>query len=322
MADVPQVVKALMTSSDEGIRSKSKEITTPNIRKSVFNNKGMQNEEHHAIIPTVLPLPLGIVGDELTLYRMVCVRYLMSLSPDYEHDETIAETAINGLPFKAKGSIPRVIGWKQFANEKNPTERLLPPLVDGEKVRVVNSRISEGKTTPPPYFTEGAFVDEEMGGIAKYVSDPKIKSILKEKSGIGTAATRADTVETLKRRGYAWVNADGLLMDTKMGRKLINVLPLKLTAPDMTAKWEIELKQVSQGTLTPFEFIDGVKLFVKGGVKWFESQKGLISIEADKSENVGDKKAASSKKPRAASTTARKPRAASTTPRKPREKKV
>jgi DNA topoisomerase-3 len=275
--EIPQVMDALRNAPDADIERIAKAITDPMPRSAVFSAKGMEGEEHHAIIPTGKPLPQGITGPQRDLYRLVAMRYLLSLCPDYEHDETVAELALPPLVFKAKGSIPRVMGWRAYSGDK-PTETVLPPMQDGEKARVHATRLAEGKTTPPSYYMEGSLVDEEMGSIAKYVEDPRIKAVLKETSGIGTSATRAAIIETLKKRGYIYVDEKGFVRDTPAGRALIEALPDRLTKPDMTAKWEMDLKQVVQGSMTADSFMEGIRLFVQGGVRWFAARQGQTMI--------------------------------------------
>jgi len=294
-AEVPKVMTALRQAPDPGLAQVAQAITDPNPRSSVFSSKGMEGEEHHAIIPTGKPLPQGVSGAQRDLYRLVAMRYLLSLCPDYEHDETVVALQIGDLQLKAKGSIPRVIGWKAHSGDK-PSETTLPPMQDGEKARVLATRLAEGQTTPPAYYMEGTLVDEEMGAIAKYVEDPRIKAILKETSGIGTSATRAAIIETLKKRGYIWVNDKGHVLATEAGRALIEGLPGNLTRPDMTAKWESDLKQVAQGALPASAFMDGIRAFVRGGVRWFFERQGQVMVSG------GNKRPAGTQKVRAGKT--------------------
>lgn len=276
-ADIPNIMDALRKAPESGLAKIAEAIAKPIPRHTVFSAKGMEGEEHHAIIPTAKPLPIGVVGPQRDLYRLVAMRYLLSLCPDYEYNETTALLEIEGLPFKVKGSIPLVMGWKEHVGEA-PEKNSLPPMQDGEKARVLAARLAEGQTTPPSYYMEGTLVDEEMGAIAKYVQDPRIKAILKETSGIGTSATRASIIETLKKRGYIWVNDKGHVLDTPAGRSLIEGLPKNLTLPDMTAKWENDLKQVAQGTLTPQAFMDSIRAFVREGVRWFSDRQGQVMV--------------------------------------------
>ncbi len=69
--------------------------------------------------------------------------------------------------------------------------------------------VNEKKTTPPPLFTEATLL-AALVRVADFVTDPVIKKLLKDKDrdkkdehgGIGTPATRASILETLKKRNY------------------------------------------------------------------------------------------------------------------------
>lgn len=284
-SEVENVVKAV-GNSDDGLSEIINNMTTEFvIRKNIFSNKAMEGEEHHAIIPTLKPLPSNVTDIQREFYNLVAKRYLMMLHPNYEYDETVISLPLDVITLKAKGTVPAVAGWKAV-DGSSMAEKLLPPVTDGEKGKVLKSRTVEGKTSPPDYYLEGVLVDEEMGGIAKYVTDPQIKTVLKETSGIGTAATRASIIEVLKKRGYIWINKSGHVLDTKMGRALIEALPTKLTSPDMTAKWEIELKQISSKQLPSSEFKRGIEEFVANGIRWFVNQKGKLTLTFEKTSQL------------------------------------
>ncbi|WP_227627330.1 DNA topoisomerase [Klebsiella michiganensis] len=57
------------------------------------------------------------------------------------------------------------------------------------------------KTSPPPPFTEGTLI-AAMKNAASFVSDPKLKKVLRDNAGLGTEATRAGVLETLFSRNY------------------------------------------------------------------------------------------------------------------------
>ena len=59
----------------------------------------------------------------------------------------------------------------------------------------------EKTTQPPEHFTDASLL-AAMTGIGRFVSDPSLKSILKDTDGIGTEATRAGIIELLFRREY------------------------------------------------------------------------------------------------------------------------
>jgi len=295
IADIPSVMAAIAQAPESTLASVAAKITDPQPRKTVFSAKGMEGEEHHAIIPTGKPLPPGVTGSQRDLYRLVAMRYMLSLCPDYEHDETQVALKIEGLEFRAKGTVPKVLGWKAHVTDK-PSEVILPPLRNEEDACVQATRLVERQTTPPDYYTEGTLI-KDMAAIGKYVTNPTVKAILKETSGIGTSATQADTIETLKRREYIVLKDKGHLIDTQMGRKIIESLPTALTQPDMTAKWEQDFKSIAQGKKAAKEFREGIHMTITGGVKWFAQRAGKVQIEASKNTGSQAKTTGTSKKP-------------------------
>lgn len=86
-----------------------------------------------------------------------------------------------------------------------------------------------------------------MKNIGKSIENPVLKKILKETAGIGTEATRAAIIETLIKREYL-ARKGKQLISTDKGRQLIQLLPLIVTDPVMTAHWEQELDAIAQGT--------------------------------------------------------------------------
>ncbi len=77
--------------------------------------------------------------------------------------------------------------------------------------------VNEKKTTPPPLFTEATLL-AALVRVADFVTDPVIKKLLKDKDrdkkdehgGIGTPATRASILETLKKRNYITLEKENL----------------------------------------------------------------------------------------------------------------
>ena len=103
-----------------------------------------------------------------------------------------------------------------------------------------------------------------------------------EKLGLGTPATRAKIIETLKERSY--VNKKGkVLLPTEKGRELIEKLKTsKVSSPEMTAEWERKLEEINlkglgyRGYRT---FLEAIKNFTAREV---ENLKGL-TFEVSKS---------------------------------------
>ena len=78
--------------------------------------------------------------------------------------------------------------------------------------------------------------------------------MLKETKGIGTEATRANIIETLKERGYLTADKKSLI-STPLGREVIDLTPPSLKDPITTAEWESRLESIAQGKETLDAFL-------------------------------------------------------------------
>jgi DNA topoisomerase-3 len=98
-----------------------------------------------------------------------------------------------------------------------------------------------------------------MTGIARFVSNPQIKQLLRETDGIGTPATQAAIIQTLSDRRYI-EEKKRQVFSTSTGRALIAALPDVATQPDMTALWESVLRKISDGAGSLERFLEGVRV--------------------------------------------------------------
>ena len=97
-----------------------------------------------------------------------------------------------------------------------------------------------------------------MNNIHKYVEDPKIKKILKDTLGIGTAATQAKIIDSLIN-GRSYIAKDKkVLVSTPKGRALIDAVDDILRKPDTTAVWEQALGEIQEGRLSIDTFIQNI----------------------------------------------------------------
>ncbi|MNR71652.1 DNA topoisomerase 3 [compost metagenome] len=132
--------------------------------------------------------------------------------------------------------------------EKDEKEQRLPPLTDGEMATVVTVSLKERKTRAPKPYTEGTLLGD-MKGAAKFVEDSELRKVLRQKdvSGIGTAATRAETIEKLKASGYLKASGKTITATPKgvaFIKWLDEVMP-ELTDVAVTARWQAKLDNVA-----------------------------------------------------------------------------
>ena len=93
-----------------------------------------------------------------------------------------------------------------------------------------------------------------MKNIAKEIDDPEEKKLLKDDDGLGTEATRASIIETLKERNYIEAKK-GKLISTELGKRILKVIPQSLLSASLTAKTEKELKKIQNGELNIQDFL-------------------------------------------------------------------
>ena len=214
---------------------------------------------HHAIIPTGEE-PRSLTAQEKELYLMIAVQYFLQFYPPmlYEAQKilaTIVETA-----WEARGRMIIEPGWTGFAAEeddedakKKEAEQSLPSVGNNDAVLCADVDALKKKTTPPSRFSEGSLI-EAMANVHRFVSDAKAKAVLKENEGIGTEATRASILETLKGRGF--ITASGKsLVSTPLGQSLIDMPPDTLRDPVTTAQWEQRLEAITRGETSLEDFM-------------------------------------------------------------------
>ena len=133
---------------------------------------------------------------------------------------------------------------------------VIPVLALGQRVTATETRTVEKKTKPPRRFTSATLL-QAMIGIARFVSNPKIKQLLRETDGIGTPATQAAIIQTLFDRKYI-EQKKRQIISTPTGRALIAALPGAATQPDMTALWEAALRKIQDGQAPLHQFLAAV----------------------------------------------------------------
>ncbi len=75
----------------------------------------------------------------------------------------------------------------------------MPDVHEDDGITASDINIKSQKTKPPARFTEGTLI-EAMANVHRFIEDTQAKKTLKENEGIGTEATRAGIIETLKNR--------------------------------------------------------------------------------------------------------------------------
>ena len=220
---------------------------------------------HHGIIPTLEPANLSAMSEkERALYRLIRAHYLAQFLPHHEFDRTVADLSCGQQKLVATGKQVVVKGWLLVLAEPEregsadedgdaPRSQVLPALRDGMACQVAGADIKALKTMPPKPYTQGELV-KAMKGVARFVTDPRLKQKLKDTTGIGTEATRANIISGLIARGYI-VKKGRSIRASDAAFTLIDAVPAAIADPGTTAVWEQALDMIEGGQLTLDVFI-------------------------------------------------------------------
>lgn len=227
--------------------------------------------DHHAIIPTEKP-PRSLTGDERKVYELVLRQTFCALLPDAIWSQTIIETVVDDEWFRTFGKTLQSSGWRsalESSTEEESTLKqaddeqvaLLPKVERGQMAQVEEAKVLSKQTKAPAHFTEASLL-ASMESAGKQIDDVELAEAMKER-GLGTPATRAATIEKLKRDGMIELQKKQLHATAK-GRQLIHAIPsVSLKSAELTGAWEAKLKQMERSQYQRETFIQEIHAFTR-----------------------------------------------------------
>jgi DNA topoisomerase-3 len=257
--------------------------------KRIFNNA--QISDHFAIIPTVEANPATLDEFEAKIFDMIARRFVAAFHPSAEFDITTRHSVVAGHSFKTEGKVLTFPGWlavygKTTVEDDAEDSKALPALdaADGKPPQATTaaSELHAEATKPPPRYTEATLLSA-MEGAGKLVEDEELAEAMKER-GLGTPATRADTIDGLINSRYM-ERAQRELIPTAKAEQLLQFLTAvkaeEITSPAMTGEWEYKLRQMEQKKFTREKFMAEVVSQTKGmvnRVKKFEEDDSVARV--------------------------------------------
>jgi DNA topoisomerase-3 len=226
--------------------------------------------DHHAIIPTDVEHDVGRFSpDERRIFDLVARRFLSVFHPSARYQRTEVVTLVEEERFRTRGKITLEPGWRGVyglesevdkqagkTDEEADESAELPKLEQGQTVKCVKAEFEDKLTKPPPRYTEATLLSA-METAGKRIDDEELREAMKE-SGLGTPATRAETIEVLIRREYI-ERAGKELQPTPKGLQVISMLEEHpLTSAELTGDWEKRLSDIEHGSGDRKEFIQGI----------------------------------------------------------------
>ncbi|HHQ6539570.1 TPA: DNA topoisomerase 3 [Serratia fonticola] len=243
---------------------------------------------HTAIIPTTAsPDTAKMTADERNVYKAIAEQYLAQFLQDKRYQAAKAEFCVNGNTFTLGATKTTDPGWTTLLKDANENEgeeeeegadssesvfTTLSSLKIDDTGDCQTVNINKKQTKPRALYTEATLL-KDLQRVAKYVKDPKIRQLLKDRDegkagehgGIGTPATRAAMLETLQKRGFYSIEKKKII-PTELGLNFVTSLPEIATAPDMTALWHEQQQMIEQGNLSVDAFLDTLEEFITAQV--------------------------------------------------------
>ncbi|MEC0238195.1 DNA topoisomerase 3 [Paenibacillus kribbensis] len=221
--------------------------------------------DHYAIVPTErIPGSTQDFSDmEKETYEEIVKSALGMFMDDYIFEETVITTAVGEVDFLTKGKTEKSIGWKLLYRtdpqdtDEEDEDKALPRVNQGEHA-AGKVQVKDGMTQPPKPYTQGQLITL-MTNAGRHVEDKEMREILNQSEGLGTEATRSGIIETLMQREFILVKKNQVFVTPKGEVLCEAVKGTILSKPEMTAQWEIFLKEIGRGNKKSTVFIENTK---------------------------------------------------------------
>ncbi|KAH8377324.1 hypothetical protein KR093_004897 [Drosophila rubida] len=197
-------------------------------------NGNKSDQAHPPIHPT--KLVTNLQGNEARVYELVVRHFLACVSKDAIGSETIVNIDIAGEKFSANGLVIHERNYLDVYVYDKWSAKQIHDYKQGQRFEPTEIMLHEGATTAPPLLTEADLI------------------ALMEKHGIGTDATHAEHINTIKERGYIGVVDKGALIPGVIGMGLYegyDAMELALAKPQLRAEFEADLKRICLGEKDP-----------------------------------------------------------------------
>jgi DNA topoisomerase-1 len=206
--------EAAAAAKDFIVRQYGDAYVCPEKRTYKSRNATAAQDAHEAVRPTNPALTpdevdKSVTGDAAKLYRLIWNRFIASQMSDCLQDTVAVEIEAADYLFRARGYVVTFEGfaalYEESTDEKEEKETALPPLNEGDVLKLKELKHEQKFTQPPARYTEAAL----------------IKAL--EENGIGRPSTYAPIITTVIDHDY--VERDKKrLKPTVLGRTINDLL--------------------------------------------------------------------------------------------------
>ena len=218
----------------------------------IYSSTENAQEAHEAIRPTNAYLTaddlMNHTDEEKRLYLLIWQQYIASQMPDAEYLSTSAKINIGEYIFSAKGREIVFDGYTKISQpSKSDDDDILPPLQEGEELKLNEVHLDQKFTKPPARYSEAALVKEL------------------EKKGIGRPSTYANIISTIQDRGYVeiqnrrfFVKKIGHIVAERLIESFDDIMDYEFTANlennlDSVARGELDWRNVLDNFYSAFQ---------------------------------------------------------------------
>lgn len=231
------------------------------LSKPINPSRGAKETTDH---PPIYPVGYSnkLAGGEKKIYDMIVRRFLATLYIDARTENVSAIIDIKKEPFIVTGQTIIEPGWKKIYHFSKLNETILPDLIVGEVVDVLDIVKEDKETTPPSHYTESGLIK------------------LMEEQNLGTKSTRPVIIKKLRDRGY--IQGTKSISATNIAIAVCSVLNKHcelITQPKLTANIEDEMEQVATGKKKKPEVVDETRVILKDIIKILVKEKNDIAQE-------------------------------------------
>ncbi|XP_023395516.2 DNA topoisomerase 3-alpha isoform X1 [Loxodonta africana] len=200
--------------------------------KHTSNLQTLYFAKHDVLLQGLIPPDNMSEGDEQRLYEFIVRHFLACCSQNAQGQETTVEIDIAQERFLASGLMVLARNYLDVYPYDHWSDKIIPVYERGSSFQPSTVEMVDGETSPPQLLTEADLI------------------ALMEKHGIGTDATHAEHIETIKARMYVGLTADKRFLPGHLGMGLVegyDSMGYEMSKPDLRAELEADLKLICEG---------------------------------------------------------------------------
>ncbi len=247
-----------------------------------YKTKKSAQDAHEAIRPTSVSIHPDDIKSKLTseqykIYKLIWQRFVASQMADAVYDTMNVSIDVKGHTFRASGSSLKFKGYMAVYVESSDTKeekvKMLPPLENGQELKIKDIDSKQHFTQPPPRFTDATLIREL------------------EENGIGRPSTYAPTISTIVARGYV-IRSKKQLVPTELGEVTTEIMKNNfkdIVDVEFTAAMEQDLDNVEDGKINWVEILEAFYPAFKDNLDKAIENVAKIKIKDEESDVVCDK---------------------------------